>query len=100
MGDLDWSYEHGYEDLEGNVLKDDYDREDQESVTTNNQESINIDLTPGKYLSSEGKYLRAKLTNNKLDNSSVKLEVLHDKFNDNDELALEVFCNQIPIGYI
>lgn len=100
MSDNDDAIEMGLIDYQGNILVDDYDRADQNNGPTNNQESTNIDLTPGKYLSSEGKYLRAKLTNNELDNSSQNLEVLHEKFNDNDSLALEVFCNKTSIGYI
>ena len=63
-------------------------------------EHMIIDLTPNKYLSAEAKYLRAKLLNNELNDSEIKLEIMHDKYNNYDPLALEAYCNQISIGYI
>lgn len=61
---------------------------------------IKIDLTPSKYLSSESRYVRAKLLDQELDTSNVALEVLHDRENENDAFALEVFCNRVSIGYV
>ena len=61
---------------------------------------IKIELTPSKYLSAESRYIRAKLLDQELDASNLELEVLHDRDNENDALALEVFCNRVSIGYI
>jgi len=63
-------------------------------------QGIKIELTPSKYLSSESRYIRAKLLDQELDAPNVALEVLHDRENENDALALEVFCNRVSIGYI
>lgn len=97
MSDNDDAIRLGLIDHLGNILVDD---EDRSQVASKKLEFISINLTPSKYLGAEGKYLRAKLTNDELDTSTVELEVLHDKFNDNDPLALEVYCNQVSIGYI
>lgn len=96
MGDFSDGYEMGLWGLDG-IPYDLGDDSDNEIESSN---KIIVELTPGKYLSSEGRYLRAKLTNNELEDSDIILEVLHDKSNDNDPLALEVFCNRISIGYI
>jgi len=69
-------------------------------VADENPETIKVYLTPSKYLDSEARYLRAKLTNNKMGDNQPILEVFHDISNDNDSLALEVFCNRIFIGYV
>jgi len=61
---------------------------------------LSVKLTPTKYLASEGRYMRARLLNGELDNNEIKLEVFHDIGNDYDALALEVFCNEVPIGHI
>jgi len=63
-------------------------------------DNIEVELTPAKYLTSEQRYIRAQLINNKITESEHKLEILHDKFNEHDSLALEVYTNQIFIGYI
>lgn len=62
--------------------------------------SVEIGLTPSKYLPSDARYLRAKLTNNELDSVDIDLEIMHDKYNNNDPLALEVYCNGNMIGYV
>ena len=102
MGDWDWAYEHGYEDMQGNLLKDDYEDEHvlDESNKTKATESIVVELTPSKYLDSDGRYIRAKLTNNDLNAKEINLEVFHDKSNERDPYALEVFCNRKFIGHI
>lgn len=38
--------------------------------------------------------------NGELDRNNTKLEVFHDVDNTYDPLTLEVFCNEVPIGYI
>ena len=63
-------------------------------------ERIEINLTPKKYLDLQGKYLRTQLVNNQLDNANISLEVIHNKFNTNDPLALEVYCNGVMIGFV
>ena len=105
MGDFDYGMEHGLWDADGvphwlgdeeEQIKDDYYHH-KKNTTLN---SIEIHLTPSKYLDSDGRYLRAKLTNNKLSSSDIKLEVMHDKYNNNDSLALEVYNKGVMIGHI
>ncbi|WP_299081143.1 SUMF1/EgtB/PvdO family nonheme iron enzyme [uncultured Paraglaciecola sp.] len=99
MSDWDDAVSMGFEDLHGNILVDDFEKES-EVEQRKKVAIIVVDLTPSKYLSSEGKYLRAKLINNELNIAEIKLEVLQDKYNENDPLALEVFCNKTSIGLI
>lgn len=62
---------------------------------------LKVFLTPAQYLpSSENKYLRARLVNGRFDEGELKLEVFHDIGNNDDPLALEVYCNELSIGYI
>ena len=97
MGDWDYAVEMGLEDLQGNLLVDD----DYEPVNAcPSRETIEIELTPSKYLDSNSRYLRAQLTNNNLQSDKITLELFHDKYNDNDPMAIEVFCDKIFIGYV
>ena len=100
----DMEYEMGLIDDRGNILIDNdyYDymeklqEEDNEKI-----EFIEVSLTPSKYLTtSEEKYMRAKLINNDIDMSNILLEVMHDKYNTSDPLAISVYCNKVMIGYI
>lgn len=59
---------------------------------------LEIALTPSKYLSDSQRYKRSQLFNGKL--TAPKLELMHDRFNSNDSLALEIFCDEIMIGYV
>ena len=84
-----------------NFLNDNQEDYNNHSPDMNTElETIEINLTPSKYLTTEARYLRAKLTNNELDSSDIKLEVMHDKYNNNDSLALEVYNNGVMIGHI
>ena len=95
----DMEYDMGFLDYNGNILVDDIN---EITDNTNNleEEYIEVHLTPSKYLSSEEKYIRTNLINNKLNNSQINLEVFHDKYNNYDPLAIEVYCNKTMIGYI
>jgi hypothetical protein len=102
MGDFDDGYEAGLWGHDG-IPYDRYvggDDENRDIEAIKKLESIKISLTPTKYLDSDGQYMRAKLINNELSESDVSLEVMHDKYNSHDSKALQVFCNQISIGYI
>lgn len=59
---------------------------------------LEITLTPSKYLNDNQQYKRRQLFNEELINP--KLELIHNKFNSHDKLALEIFCDKIMIGYI
>lgn len=62
---------------------------------------MNVELTPANYLeSNESRFQRAKLLNNQLNSEEQNLSIMHDRYNDHDNLALEVYCDQIFIGYI
>ena len=102
MGEFADGYESGLWGSDGIPYDDGYDDyENNDRITNKNKsEKISIELTPTKYLNSESRYLRAKLMNNELNISDIELEVLHDKYNENDLSALEVYCNKIMIGYI
>lgn len=98
MGDWDDAVRLGLEDLQGNLLVDDYD--DEPEAARHNLETIEIELTPTKYLDSNSRYLRAQLTNNNLQSDQVVLELFHDKYNDHDPMAIEVYCDKTFIGYV
>lgn len=98
MGDWDYAVEMGLEDLQGNLLVDDDDYDPENACPS--RETIEIELTPPKYLDSNSRYLRAQLTNNNLQSDQVALELFHDKYNDHDPMAIEVFCDKIFIGYV
>ena len=60
-----------------------------------------IELTPANYLeSNESRFKRAQLLNNQLNTDQNKLLLMHDKYNSHDNLALEVYCSEVFIGYI
>ena len=106
MGDWDYINEHmgGHDDdglpnfMNEPGFSDDNYYDEVEDDTYHNSNSIEIVLTPNKYLDSESRYLRAQLINNKLTNFT--LEVMHDIYNQHDSLALEVYCNKVHIGFI
>lgn len=107
MGDYDDGLEAGYWGVDGIPywMDDNYEEKYDDSEEDNDYdeivESIEISLTPSKYLQSEeAKYLRAKLINNKLNPSEIDLEIMHDKYNNADKLALEIYCNAKMIGHI
>jgi Leucine-rich repeat (LRR) protein len=104
MGDWDYAVEHGFEDSngDGNAQIHDYynDEDSHEKEGKSSVKSISVQLTPSNYLDSKSRYMRANLVNHRLDSMQVVLEVLHDRFNEQDSLALEVYCNQHFIGYI
>lgn len=73
----------------------------QGSLETDNRNEISVFLEENvSELKADERYLRAKLTNNRLANSEIILEIFHDKFDKSDPLALEVYCNQIFIGKV
>lgn len=90
------------EDYQENLLIEDSqdDLYDHPTNTEESSETISVALTPGENLNSEGHYLQLKLINNQLSDSEINLEVMHDRYNDKDDLALQVFCNRTPIGFI
>lgn len=100
----DMEYDMGFLDYKGNLLideyNDEYNEENNHSSELTNEESIEIFLTPTKYLNSDEKYMKLLLLNNKIDKSKIILELMHDKTNNYDSLALSVYCNKIMIGYI
>ena len=109
MGMYDDIMDMGGFDDEGmpNFLNHDQEEDDNDYYTkttytqsTQQLQSIEINLTPSKYLNSEARYLRAKLINNELKSSDINLEIMHDKYNNNDSLALEIYCSNVMIGYI
>tara|TARA_Y100000310_G_scaffold281393_1_gene301838 strand:- start:1389 stop:2744 length:1356 start_codon:yes stop_codon:yes gene_type:complete len=103
MGDWDYAVEMGLEDLQGNIRVDDHDYynyHDEINSTKNITESIKIELTPSKYLDSSSRYLRAQLTNNALSLDDITLELFHDKYNEHDPMAIEVYCKKLFIGYV
>ena len=62
---------------------------------------LKVELTPSSYLkSNESRFQRAKLLNNQLDITEENLLIMHDRYNTHDRLALEVYSNEIFIGYI
>ena len=64
-------------------------------------EYINVELTPSKYLTSDSsKYIRSKILNNKENVDWDDFELMYDKFNEYDSFAIQVFYNEIFIGYI
>jgi len=62
--------------------------------------SIDINLTPSKYLTYEAQILRNRLINNELSYSERNLKVIHNLENTHDSLALEVYNNNLKIGHI
>lgn len=100
MSDNDLAIEMGLIDYQGNILVDDESDEDVYQSTKDDFKSIKVSLTPIKYLDSESQYMRSRLTNNQLIVSDINLEIMYDKYNKNDDFALQVFCNRVPIGYI
>lgn len=104
MSDNDVAIEMGLIDVHGNILVDDDPEESYGNSSPMSEEysseTMEVSLTPGKYLDTEGEYLRSQLTNNQLSDSEIKLEVMHDRYNENDPLALQVFCNHSFIGFI
>lgn len=111
MGDFDDMYDMGLVDISGmptweEPQDDAFSNTTKYSNYTDNSKvkelkSIEIKLTPVKYLNSqEARYLRASLINNKINDQTIDLEIMHDKYNNNDKFALEVYCNRTMIGYI
>lgn len=100
MSDWDLAVEMGLEDGFGNTFDDRNVSSKTVNETQPKRASIIVELTSSDYLSTEGRYVRAKLINNELAKTDVKLEILQDKLNSYDPMALEVFCNQVSIGYI
>jgi len=94
MDDFSNEIKLGLKDID-NKHKDSYNLKDNNILT-----SIEINLIPNKYLNTEERYLRAKLLNNKANSSNITLEIMHDRYNDDDSLALEVYYNHVMIGYI
>lgn len=106
MGDYDYGREHGMWGDDGVPYWIKYDNGFNEENNSNvyeqknNLESIEVSLTPSKFLMPEEKYSRAKLINNTLDDNDINLEVMHNKYNKYDSLALEVYNKGIMIGHI
>ena len=96
MGDWDLAYEMGLEDGEGGYGDNCLD--DTDYISNASKCTIEVKLTPIKYLNNAQHYMRNKLFNNHL--NKPKLEILHDKFNLNDKLAIAVYCNEVMIGFI
>ena len=91
----DMEYEYGYVDNNGNIADwIDSTNESNQSIT----KTIIVNLTPTKYLNEQQRYMRIKLFNEQL--TSYKLEVMHDKLNNYDKYAIEIYCNEVSIGYV
>ena len=115
MGDFDDGREMGLWGDDGipywmddDVKDDKYIKNDYDSSTSipkyqnikATDNSIDINLTPSKYLSSEEQNLRNRLINNELNSSQINLKVIHNPKNTHDSLALEVYNNNVKIGHI
>ncbi len=60
--------------------------------------NLSVILTPMSKLDAEGRYTRAKLLES--NNNTTHLELIHDRFNDYDNKALEIYYEKKFIGYI
>ena len=60
--------------------------------------SLSVLLTAADLLKSDERFTRAKLY--QIDNDEISLAVIHDRFNEKDNRALEVYYDKTFIGYI
>ncbi len=123
MGDFDDAYEMGLVDSEGTATgvgwNDDYKMQKRPNYNKDTQECYNYDnkiqkfyketsdstyryikviLTPASLLNSEEKYARKELYEEYED--EIVLELIHDRGNEYDRKALEVYYEHIYIGHI
>ena len=93
---VDWEMEHGigYGDFPDSWDRDDYLETKIEYV------SLIIALTPSKFLSDDNILIRHKLLNSNYKISGKDFEVYHDKYNQYDKYALEIFYKSFSIGYV
>lgn len=107
MSYFDDMYERGLVDQSGMPTWDDepdssYNKTYNNSTSFQNtnlvKESIKVSLTPDKYLDNSQQYKRSQFLNNQL--SKYNLEIFNDNYNENDTLALKVYCDGVMIGYV
>jgi hypothetical protein len=60
--------------------------------------TLSILLTPMNLLKSDERFARAKLY--QIDSGEIELDIVHDRFNEKDNKALEVYYDKTFIGYI
>ncbi len=60
--------------------------------------TLSVLLTPMDLLKSDERFARAKLY--QTDNDEVSLDIIHDRFNEKDNKALEVYYDKTFIGYV
>lgn len=99
MGEYADGYEKGLWDQDGIPSWDD-EYNDYSTQDNKVYDEIVIDLTPSQYLSEYSKFLRLKLFNKTDKVSNEYLHVYHDKFNDHDKYALEIYYQDKTIGYV
>lgn len=101
MGDWDYMVERGYGNVDGTLTDDFYDSCEENGSNDNIEyEYIKVELTPSQYLASNEKYIRAKIINNQELHDWNDFELMHDKANTHDSLAIQVFYKETFIGFI
>jgi hypothetical protein len=103
LSDWDDMIDMGYGNSDGTLTDRFYDSCEDYEDTQNHKieyEYIEVDLTPSEYLSSNEKYIRAKILNHKELVDWNDFELMHEKSNNYDSMAIQVFYNEIFIGYI
>ncbi len=75
------------------TIKDSYKETEDEEFAY-----LSVLLTPMDLLKSNERFARAQLY--KIDSEQISLEIVHDRFNEKDSRALEVYYNETFIGYV
>jgi len=104
MSDWDDMMDMGYGNSDGTLTDSFYEscEEDESNWHSNIEYEYikNVELTPSQHLSTNEKYIRAKITNNKELTDWSDFELMHEKSNNHDAMAIQVFYKEIFIGYI